>query len=119
MSEEQNNVVPIEEAQARFDAGDEKSVRKKTRKVQLTEKQILSALDGIMGVPEGRAFFWWFLGLCRVHNTSFNQNGLTMAFNEGARNVGLQVEAMLVRASMEKFVMMQKEAIEREQDNAA
>lgn len=104
--------VPEAQPLPRPDAGASKDVRNKERRIQLSEANRISAIRGIMGEPEGRAFFWWLLGLCHVHHSSFNTNGLTMAFNEGARNVGLQLEAEIVRASEENFVLMMKEAKE-------
>ncbi len=96
-----------------FDAGNSEHVEKKKKRVKLNENGANSAIRGVMSMPEGRAFFWWMLTECHVHGNSFHQNGLTMAFNEGERNIGLKIEARLAEQCPEDFARMMIEAREK------
>ncbi len=114
MSDDQQ-IPELEPQSTEFDVGDRKHVEKKNRKVKLTENQANIAIRGVMGCPEGRAFFWWMLEECHVHHNGFNTNGLTMAFNLGERNIGLKFEARLAEVCPDEFALMMTEA-RRKQD---
>ncbi len=112
MSDE--NAPQLEQQQPEtFDVGNPEHVEKKKRRVKLNGNGANSAIRGIMGMPEGRAFFWWLLEECHVHGNSFHQNGLTMAFNEGERNIGLKIEARLAEVCPDDFARMMTEAREK------
>lgn len=112
MSDE-NQTPELQQVAEAFNVGDERHVEKKKRRVKINDNAANSAIRGVMSVPEGRAFFWWLLEECRVHHSSFNTNGLTMAFMEGQRNVGLKLESRLVEACADDFMQMHKEAREK------
>lgn len=112
MSDEQTQ-PQTEEVVTTFDVGNAEHVEKKKHRVKVGEHGANSAIRGIMSMPEGRAFFWWLLEQCHVHGNSFHQNGLTMAFNEGERNIGLKIEARLAEVTPKEFALMMIEAREK------
>lgn len=62
-----------------------------------------------MSEESGRRLMYRILETCGVYRTSFNTNALTMAFNEGQRNVGLLFQAQMISSCPEFFELMLKE----------
>lgn len=48
-------------------------------------------LRAVLETPTGRRVMRRVLDACRLEHSSFNTNALAMAFNEGARSVGLHL----------------------------
>jgi len=78
-------------------------------------KQEANALEEIedaqfvLSSQEGRRFLYRLLGDCGVWRSSFNTNALAMAFSEGQRNVGLLLQARLIKADARHFQLMLEE----------
>ncbi len=102
----------MSDANEQYDASNVEHIDKRKRRAKFTESQRLTAVRGIMSVPEGRRWMWEVLEMCHVHHTSFTTNGLTTAFKEGERNVGLRIEADIMTAAPESYMQMVKEAKE-------
>ena len=66
----------------------------------------------LMGSKRGRRILWRFLDRAGVYRSSFHQNSMTMAFNEGVRNEGLRLLATINTAAPDLFATMTKEANE-------
>lgn len=54
-----------------------------------------SDLVAQMSDQRGRRFVWRILEQAGVFRTSFNTNSMTMAFNEGQRNIGLRLLGLI------------------------
>jgi hypothetical protein len=65
-------------------------------------------LQRLLDSPEGRLWLWDLLSFCGVSRTSFDGTSKTY-FNEGARNVGLRLQADLTRHFPERYVQMLRE----------
>lgn len=100
-----------------FNAGDETQVKGRKRKAELARENELNDLRAVMGTEAGRRFIWRLLGITGIHRTSFNTNALTMAKDEGQRNVGLTIEAEVLEADTKAYLTMQQEAINKENED--
>jgi hypothetical protein len=69
-------------------------------------------IEWLMKSKRGRRILWRFLDRAGVFRTSFHQNSMTMAFNEGVRNEGLRLLATINVAASEFYQTMVKEANE-------
>lgn len=67
-------------------------VREAERKVKSLREQELNDFAFIMNSPQGRRFVTRLLDITGFQRSSFTGNSTTF-FNEGARNVGLQIWA--------------------------
>lgn len=92
-------------------AADEEQLDKATQK--LTNASEVERLDirKLLALPEGRRELWRILSMCGVHRTSFaGEAPITMAFNEGQRNIGLMLEARALEHAPELYIQMRDEA---------
>ena len=64
----------------------------------------------LMGNKRGRRIMWRLLDQSGVFRLSFNSNSMTMAFNEGQRNFGNRMLAMIHSLCPELYPTMVKEA---------
>lgn len=62
----------------------------------------------LMSLPRGRRFMWRLLERTGQHRSSFTGNSTTF-FNEGARNVGLQLQALCLAHCADDYVKMLRE----------
>lgn len=68
-------------------------------------------LKKVLGFPEGRRFVWELLSDSGIFHTSFSQNALTMAFNEGHREIGLGILDEINKNMPELFTQMRNEYV--------
>lgn len=94
------------------DVGNEEQVKAKTSKRKSKRDQELDDLRVILSTHGGRAFIWRLLGKCGVYKISFTGNSTTF-FNEGKRQIGLQLLDEVFEADPNVFTKMQNEAVER------
>lgn len=66
----------------------------------------------LMSNPRGRRVCQRFLERSGVYRSSFNTNGMTMAFNEGMRNEGLRLLASINAACPDLYLTLLKETNE-------
>ena len=64
----------------------------------------------LMSNKRGRRVVWRLLEQSGVYRLSFNSNSMTMAFNEGQRNFGNRMLAMIHSLCPELYPTMVKEA---------
>lgn len=73
-------------------------------------------LRAVLSTAEGRRFIWKMLGDAGVFRSSFVVGSPdTTAFNEGARNFGLVLLGAIMSDAPDKYLIMQKEAIDNDQ----
>ena len=71
---------------------DPDQVKKATRDENLKKKIEVKEMTDLLDMEIGRRVLWRILGFCRLHETSFTRAcGITMAFNEGQRDIGLKI----------------------------
>lgn len=71
--------------------GMERAFADRQARDQLQADTEASDIIWLMNEPKGRRIVWRLLEQAGVFRTSFNTNSMTMAFNEGQRNIGLRV----------------------------
>lgn len=70
----------------------------------------------LLGSKRGRRIVWRLLDQAGVFRLSFNTNSMQMAFNEGNRNTGNRLLAVMNLVAPEAFPLMMKEAKEADED---
>ena len=103
----------MSENQTPYNAGDAQQVAKAQSKAKTRELQRKAGLRLLMNTPEGRMWMWELLGLCGVYHSSFSVDGLSMAFKEGRRDIGLRLTAEINRLGPELYARMVAENNER------
>lgn len=88
------------------------------QKLKLETDTEESDFKWLMKQKRGRRIVWRFLDSAGVFRTSFNTNSMTMAFNEGNRNVGLKLVALIHSLCPELYIEMVKEQTDG-RDNSA
>jgi hypothetical protein len=91
-----------------FDAGDALSVAKRAESAKERQRRTLAGLKHLVESPDGRTWLWELLAFCGISRTSFDGTSRTY-FNEGARNVGLRIQADLTRHFPDRYVQMLRE----------
>ena len=72
----------------------------------------------LVSSKRGRRIVWRMLEQAGVFRVSFNTNSMTMAFQEGNRNSGNRMLAMVTDISPDAFTLMLKEAKEQPEKSA-
>ena len=70
-----------------------------------------------MSTPAGRRFMWRLLEKTGMYRTSFTGNSTTF-FNEGQRNIGLMMNALILQACPEQYLAMLNEAKAKDEQDA-
>jgi hypothetical protein len=90
--------------------GENADVQKRNARVARTQKTLDEATTALMAHPQTRAWMYDLLSFCGMFKSSFDRSALSMAFNEGARNVGLRVTSDLMRVCPDGYTQMVREA---------
>ncbi len=97
---------------------DKRQVRERAKKAGSTENRRRATLLGLMNIREGRELVHWLLEKCHTDKTStclgpagFDAYGTF--FNEGARSVGILLQAELIAAAPAQMALMLQEEQER------
>ena len=86
---------------------DVKRIAKDARQADLVRQEIIR---GIMSLPQGRGWMYGLLERCHVFQTTFTGKSLSMAFQEGERNIGLELIQDVMAACPDQYVAMIREA---------
>ena len=81
-------------------------------KEKLADQTEIDDIKWLMGSKRGRRTLWRFLDRAGIYRSSFHQNSMTMAFNEGVRNEGLRLVGTIHAAAPEMYATMMKESNE-------
>ena len=100
-------------------AADRKWVREQQKLAKLVDARNQAVVVALMGSADGRAYMWDKLERAHIYHTSFSTDPLQMAFNEGERNLGLQLQGDLILWCPEEFIQMMREANGRRTSSAA
>ena len=92
-------------------AADPEQVERAKQKAESLNDRRLNDIREVLNTRRGRRFFWRYLEICGVYKTS-NADQHQIFFNEGMRNIGLQLLADLNEAAPEVYLIMLREAQE-------
>ena len=92
---------------------DRQQVKRAGRVEQRRHERILNSVRETMQSPASRLLFWHLLDEFSVYHSVFDHSGSIMYFNEGQRNAGLRIRALLLEADEAAYELMEREARER------
>lgn len=81
---------------------------------KLAADQVKNDARAVMSTHEGRRFAWYLLSQAGIYRSSYSSDPLAMAYNEGQRNNGLQLMALLTAHCPEQYAKMANEQTENE-----
>ena len=86
-------------------AADPEQVAAAKDKVESLNDRRLNDIREVLNTRRGRRFYWRYLEICGVFKTS-NADASQIFFNEGMRNIGLQLLADVNEAAPEAYLLM-------------
>ena len=89
-------------------AADPEQVKKAKEKEETLDDRRLNDIREVLNTVRGRRFYWRYLGICGVYRTSLADQH-QIFYNEGMRNIGLQLLADVNEAAPEAYLLMLKE----------
>lgn len=92
-------------------AADPEQVQRAKEKQESLNDQRLNDIREVLNTKRGRRFFWRYLTICGVFRTS-NADQSQIFFNEGMRNIGLQLLADVNEAAPDAYLLMLRESQE-------
>lgn len=87
---------------------DEQQVKAAAKTERWTQRQALEDWRALLALPAGRRVLWGLLEECGVFRTSWHPSAL-IHFNEGKRDVGLQILSHITAANDEALLQMMRE----------
>ena len=90
-------------------AADPKQVKAAEERIKLEELTSKGDLISLLNLPEGKRFIWKLLSRCGIFESSFNHSGSIMYFNEGKRQIGLQLLSEITDHYPEAMINMMTE----------
>lgn len=93
-------------------AADRQQVERAGRKQKNKRDQELQDLRAMLQLAEGRRFIWTRLEKCNVFRSTWDASA-KIHFNEGRRDVGLELMADIAAADENAFLLMMTEAQQR------
>ena len=91
-------------------AADPEQVRRAKDAVTFSHDDEVADLQAVLATMSGRRLLWRILGKSGFQRGSFSPDALTMAFQEGERNVALWLQAEIEGADSSAFLVMIREA---------
>jgi len=96
-----------------YDASDPEQVAKRVKTSKTRELSVADGLKDCLKTKQGRDFVWDILSVTGVFRSSFTGNAVTF-FNEGRRDVGLQLLARITKLCPERLTEMMREGQQNE-----
>ena len=90
--------------------GQELSKEEAEARARVLRETEIADVKWLMSSPRGRRLVWRLLAISGVFQSSFDQNSMKMAFNEGRRNFGNQLFDEVMTFCPEMFPVMQRDA---------
>lgn len=100
-------------------AGDPESVKNAARVETDRERRFGIVMKTILALPEGRELIWLFLRGAGIYENVFHRDPGVMAFNAGRQNWGQKLLADVLDIDSEAYLVMEREARDRETREAA
>jgi hypothetical protein len=102
-----------------YDPSDRRHVKIAQKAAKQSERARTDYTKHIMASENGRAWMLDLLTTSHIFACSHSGNALQTAFNEGERNVGLQILNLIMQACPDHYVTMMQERNARESANDA
>ncbi len=94
-----------------YNPNDPEQVAKARKRAEKTEALKLEVIRNVMSTSAGRKWIYGILERCHMYSTSFIQGSPDgTAFNEGARNQGIQLFLEVESAAPADYIKMVREA---------
>jgi hypothetical protein len=90
-------------------AANPRQVKWAERREQERLESFVVSLAEVMHTTAGRRVFGELLERAGLYRSSYDNSGSATYFNEGRRNFGLEIQAMLVQAGEETYELMERE----------
>lgn len=90
--------------------GQDRAAAEAERRDRLTRETEEGDIKWLVSTKRGRRIVWRFLDQAGVFRLSFNTNAAQMAFNEGNRNSGNRLLALVNDVAPDAFTQMLKES---------
>lgn len=99
--------------EATVDVGSREQVVKAQKRAKLKQRELDSAFGAMLDNKGTRAWVWHLLEKILVFRSVFDHNGNVMCFNEGKRQIGLELMAEIHRINPDAYAQMAREANEK------
>lgn len=76
---------------------------KQRKQAENATRTAIEDIKWLMSSPRGRRIFWWILQIAGVFRTSYPCDA-NMAFREGGRNIGLQMQARVIEHCPDQYI---------------
>lgn len=98
--------------------GQDKDKQEANARKRVVRETEIADVKWLMSSKKGRRFLWRLLELSGPFRLSFNSNSMTMAFNEGNRNLGNQLfsEVMTLCPEMYPVMVREQQEVKEQQD---
>ena len=94
-----------------------RGVKAQNRRMRRAKERFDHDVIAVMSTAQGRRFVWWVLGEAGIRRSVFRPNALEMAMLSGMQNMGLQLEAALMEACPDLYLVAQNEAGKAQREN--
>lgn len=102
--------TPHPEPPPAYDPNDPEQVERRQLEEARRQRDVWQALGKLLADPAGRQWIWGLLERCHMFRTSFHGEAThATAFSEGERNIGLMIQADVMKAAPGAYEMMQRE----------
>lgn len=91
--------------------GQERAKEERESEAKLERESEAVDFKWLMGSQKGRRIVWRLLEQAGVFRLSFNTNAMSMAFNEGGRNYGNRILALVNQVCPELYPVMLREHV--------
>lgn len=95
---------------------DKERLKRREALDNIHRKRELNDVAFILATPEGRRFYWRWMSRCGIFKSSFTGNNTTF-FNEGERNIGIEMLSDMNTADPEAYLKCIKESKSEEAKN--
>lgn len=96
-----------------YNASDRKDIKRATKAAKATDIARKGVVLNLMSSTAGREWMLNILELCHIFQTSFVPEGLTIAFLEGQRSIGLHHLNDIMQYCPDSYIKMMRERNER------
>jgi len=92
-----------------MDPHSKKDVRKAREDAKAAQREQDEFLREVLGLAQGRRYFWALLATCGVGRNPFATDPLTTAFTCGELNIGQRIQSEIIRVAPERYIQMMGE----------
>jgi hypothetical protein len=92
-----------------------KQVRRAGKKEKQAERRVAAFVNAVMASYEGREFVWWLLGddVCRTTASVMRDGPERVQYYSGKQDIGHLVQIAVITTNQDAYLLMQREAMER------